>query len=225
MLNYSDLLTLSLPFIAIVISIVTTYINNRYRSIDLAIKYESYLDMLDGEEKCSSFDWIIRHEAKLASSFYLWKSLSRLSDHKRSYFNYASFLVFAFGWIGMGFAPVIKTGAETGAISGAFLIGSVVMLFSSFFMAYVRYEANLYSSFLDLRKEEKHLHSDAAIYFAKEKVFDESIIPVVASLGAAIVASMVFESKIVSIGWNLIILICVLGNNIEIIRNTKRNNS
>ena len=220
MINCSDLLTLVLPFIAVVISIVTTYINNQHQSMSLAIKYDTYLESLKNDEKETNFNKSIHYEAELASRFYLWKSLSCLSTYKRDRFNYAFFLVYTFGWIGMGLVAAAKTVEETGQISIVFLAGSISMLFASFLMSYSRYKADLYLLFLNSRKEDEYLHSYIAVRRAKSKVFDESILPVALSFFISLIGYACLDSEIISIVWNAIIVIGIFINNTVI---NKRN--
>ena len=90
-------------------------------------------------------------------------------------------------------------------------------------MAYSRYEATLYSSYLDLTKNDKYLPSYAAVYHAKHKVLNESIVPIVVSFLLGLLCVYFFEPNIVNAIWNGVILIGVVGNNVQIIRNEKKN--
>ncbi len=221
MIPLSDLLTATIPFVALIISIVSAYANSRHRSVDLAIKYSSYLKDVDGDS-LSTFDQVVKEEGKLAASYYMWKSFSRLTEHKRSTFNYISFLVFTFGWIGMAIVSLFKTYDSQQSVPAFFIAGTTIMLLAVALMSYQRYESNLYSRFLKLRKSGSYLESAAAVYKAKEEVLGESIPAASAALTGAALAAYYLDGNTVALIWNVVILACALGNNFEpVIKNRK----
>lgn len=222
MLKLSDCLTLALPFVAILVSIATAYVNSRHRSIDLALKYSSLLEATEKNDAMSPFERAVNLESKRARAYYAWKGLSKLTDHKRSYFNYASFLVYAFGWSGMGLSNALKTGAESGEVSGVFLLGCAAMFIASMFMAYCRYDSTLYAKYLDLDENDRYLPSYIAVQQARSKVLDESIVPVTVSFVAGAFFVLFFNQSIANIIWSGVILVCVIGNNVQIVRNERK---
>lgn len=221
MLTLAEVLTMAIPFVALLISIVSAYSNSKHRSVDLAIKYSSYFQGTD-PESLRPFDQVLNEEGKLAASFYMWKSFSRLTERKRSGFNYMTFLVFTFGWIGAGIAGAIKTYENSQTISAALIVGAAVMLLAVALMAYQRYESNLYSTFLELRNSDMYIDSSAAVFQAKDRVLTESLPSALVSLCVAAVATYYLDGNTVSMIWNTVILICALGNNVESVLKNKR---
>ncbi len=216
-MDLSVISSVGLPAIAIIISLVSVYINSLHRSVDLAKKY-SELCARDEDASNSDFDRVLNCQAELAYRFYLWKSFARLNDHKRSKFNYVTFLVFTFGWLGMGLTGVIR-GQEGYESYYVYLIGAGCMIFASAIIAYSRYQANLYSKFITLRKEGLYQPTYAAVYQAKDSVLDESAPPIILSLLGSLALGYFFDTKVASIVWNSVVLILGAGNNIQIIRN------
>lgn len=208
-----------LPAIAIVISLTSAYVNSLHKSVDLATKYSSLCEKSKGNEDVADFDKILDHQANLAYRFYLWKSFTRLNDHKRSKFNYISFLVFTFGWLGMGLAGLIKESPEGYERYYVYLIGAGCMVFASTIIAYSRYQTSLYGKFISLRKDGMYQPAYAAVYQAKNLLLNESGLPIIASFLGSLIVGYYLEENIVLLIWNGVILALSVGNNVQIIRN------
>lgn len=205
-----------LPAIAIIISLASVYINSLHRSVDLAKKY-SELCARDDDADITDFDRVLNRQAELAYRFYLWKSFAKLNDHKRSKFNYVSFLVFTFGWLGMGLIGVLR-GPERYENYYVYLAGAGCMVFASAIIAYSRYQANLYDKFISLRKDGLYQQAYAAVYQAKDSVLNESMLPIILSFLGSLAVGYFLDAKAASIIWNSVVLIFALGNNVQIIR-------
>ena len=221
-MDYPIISSIVLPAIAIVISLVSIYISSLHKSVDLAIKYSSLYEKGKGYEDISDFDKILNYQAKLAYRFYMWKSFARLNEHKRSKLNYISFLVFTFGWLGIGLAGIIKGSTDGHEQYYVYLVGAGCMIFASAIIAYSRYQANLFSKFISLRKEGFYQPTYAAVYQAKDSVLDESMLPIILSLLGSLAAGYFFYTKVASIIWYSTLLVFGIGNNIQIIRNNSK---
>lgn len=215
-MDLSIVSSVALPAIAIIVSLVSVYINSLHRSVELAKKY-SELCARNEDESVSDFDRVLNRQAELAYRFYLWKSFARLNDHKRSKFNYVSFLVFTFGWLGLGLIGILK-GPEGYESYYVYLAGAGCMIFASAIVAYSRYQANLYSKFISLRKDGLYQQTYAAVYQAKESVLNESVLPVILSLLGSLTVGWYFDEKVTSLIWNSAVLVFAIGNNVQIIR-------
>lgn len=215
-MDLSIISSVALPAIAIIISLASTYINSLHRSVDLAKKY-SELCARDDDAGITDFDKVLNRQAELAYRFYLWKSFARLNDHKRSKFNYVSFLVFTFGWLGMGLIGVLR-GPEGYENYYVYLAGAGCMIFASAIIAYSRYQANLYGKFISLRKDGLYQQTYAAVYQAKDSVLNESMPPIILSLLGSLALGYFLDAIIASIIWNSVVLIFAIGNNVQIIR-------
>lgn len=215
-MDLSIISSVGLPAIAIIISLVSIYINSLHRSVDLAKKY-SELCVRGGDASIDDFDKVLNCQVGLAYRFYLWKSFARLNDHKRSKFNYVSFLVFTFGWLGMGLIGVLR-GPEGYETYYVYLAGAGCMIFASAIIAYSRYQANLYGKFVSLRKDGLYQQTYAAVYQAKDSVLNESMPPIILSLLGSLAAGYFLDAKVALTIWNSIVLFFVIGNNIQIIR-------
>ena len=221
-MDYPIISSIVLPAIAIIISLISVYINSLHRPVDLAIKYSILYEKGKDNEDISDFDKILNYQTQLAYRFYTWKSFARLNDRKRSKFNYISFLVFTFGWLGMGLAGIIKGNPDGHEQYYVYLIGAGCMVFASVIIAYSRYQANLYGKFISLRKDGLYQPTYAAVYQAKDSVLDESVLPIVLSLLGSLAAGYFFDTKVASIIWYSAVLVFGVGNNIQIIRNNSK---
>ena len=218
MLRLADCLTLSLPFIATLISIATAYANSRHKSIELAMKYSSLLIDFDKRESSSPFECFVKEETRRAQIYYTWKGLSRLTDHRRPFFNYALYLVCVFGWMAAGASTFLKTVAESGEVSGAYIVSCVFMFFSTALMAYCRYDSTLYSIYLDLNNSDRYFSSYAAVHQARAEVIDESLVPALASFAACSLAAHLFGQSIVCMAIIGLMLLCNSGFDIQRMR-------
>lgn len=207
-MDLSIVSSVALPAIAIIVSLVSVYINSLHRSVELAKKY-SELCARNEDESVSDFDRVLNRQAELAYRFYLWKSFARLNDHKRSKFNYVSFLVFTFGWLGLGLIGILK-GPEGYESYYVYLAGAGCMIFASAIVAYSRYQANLYSKFISLRKDGLYQQTYAAVYQAKESVLNESVLPVILSLLGSLTVGWYFDEKVTSLIWSSAVLVLLL---------------
>lgn len=212
-------LDLIVPVVTVVISLVTAHMNNSHRIVDLALKYRSFLENAKRGALSKPFEKAVLCEIELASNFYIWKSLSSLTDHKRTYINYVTFLIYVFGWIGMGFARATKASFENELILlDALLIGSIAMISAFFLIARARYEATLYRGYLFLVDNDKYLPSFHAVVTARNKVVAESIIPIIISFAIALIATYSLGYKTIFPIWIGVVSLLTMANNIEIIR-------
>lgn len=218
-MTYSIISSVILPAIAIAISLISVYVSSLHRSVDLAIKYSDLHEKEKANEDICDFDKVLNHQVELAYRFYLWKSFARINEHKRSKFNYASFLVFTFGWLGMGLAGVLGESPEGYEKYYVYLTGAGCMVVASAIIAYSRYQANLYRKFVSMRRNGLYQPTYAAVYEAKDSVLNESVLPIILSFAGSLIAVSLLGTKAASLIWygTLSIITAVL--NIQIIRN------
>lgn len=209
------------PTLSFLVSLVVSYSNWRHHSIDLAMKYHNYSKEII-RSGCSSetcaMDQALSHEAHLASGYYAWKSLSHPTDHKKSYFNYASFLVYVSGWVGMAVGPASKSVSDTGILNPVYPVGFVAIVLAVALMSYTRYESALYGKYLTLIDQGKHQPSCVAVHQAVGKVVDESIAPILVSFLACLVLGHVLDPQRLQLLWTLLIMIIGVVDNIQTLK-------
>lgn len=215
MVSLVDLVTIGIPLLALTVSLLTAYSSSRHRAVDLAIKYSTYFEKTTPGNPLTSFDQVLEHEAKLASSFYKWKSFAYLTDRKRSYLNYVSFLVLICSWIGTNIEICIVNYQNTGNINLLVPIGFVLSITAIALFAYSRYEAYLFSTFLSLYKTNQYQTSSSAVFFAKERVVNESLFPIVISVALSAVMKHFLDFETVVLFWGVVLTVLTIGNIIE----------
>lgn len=215
-------LDLLVPFLALIVSALSFASAARFRSLGNALKYYDVRAAHENDFEDGDFEKGLSREAKLIADYYYWRSAAYVTTHRRTYFNYATILIYCFGWIGSGFVGVARAYTEGGAIPISYPIGCVVLGITAALTIYGRYESGVLSKYLEMRENGIYQNGFYSLAAIRHEISDSSYFPIFGSLFLSMVASCFLEPALLNALCSFFAVFASVGNQIAADRQLAR---
>lgn len=205
-------LDLLIPFLALIVSALSLASATRFRSLGNALKYFDVCAAHENDFDGGDFEKELSREAKLIADYYYWRSAAYVTTHRRTYFNYASILIYCFGWIGGGLVAVMRAYTAESAIPISYPIGCVVLGITAALTIYGRYESGVLSKYFKMRENGIYRNGFYSLAAVRHEISDSSYFPIFGSFFLSMVASYYLEPAMLNALWSIFAVIAAVGN-------------